>query len=54
MKIICLEEHVATPGIIAAWQDLDPATRDLAIDKSTGNKERRLLDHLDLWIVAMD
>lgn len=55
MKIICLEEHVATPAIIAAWQALDPATRDLAIEASTGNdKERRLLDHFELRIAAMD
>jgi hypothetical protein len=55
MKIICLEEHIATPEIIAAWQTLDPTTRDLAIDKSTGNdKERRLLDTGDMRITAMD
>ena len=55
MKITCLEEHVATPGIIAAWQALVSATRDLAIDLSTGNdKERRLLDRVDLRLAAMD
>ena len=55
MKIVCLEEHVATPGIIAAWQELDVTTRDLAIDESTDNDmERRLLEHLDLRIAAMD
>ena len=55
MKITCLEEHIATPGIIAAWLELEPVTRDLAIDMSTGNdKERRLRDHVDLRIAAMD
>jgi len=55
VKITCLEEHVAMPGIIAAWQALDRATRDLAIDLSTGNdKERRLLDRVDLRLAAMD
>ena len=55
MKIVCLEEHIATPEVIAAWHALDPATRDLAIDKSTYNdKERRLLDTGDLRIAAMD
>jgi predicted TIM-barrel fold metal-dependent hydrolase len=54
-KIVCLEEHIATPAIIAAWQALDPATRDLAIDLSTGNdKERRLLDTGELRIASMD
>lgn len=55
MKIVALEEHFATPEIIAAWKTLDPATRDLAIDKSTGNeRERRLRDFSDLRISAMD
>lgn len=55
MRIVCLEEHVVTPGILAAWQGLDPATRDLAIDMSTGNdKERRLLDVGDGRLSAMD
>jgi len=55
MKIICLEEHFATPAIIAAWQALDPATRDLAIDKSTHNdKEKRLRDLAYLRLAAMD
>ena len=55
MKIICLEEHFATPEIIAAWQDLDPATRDFAIDKSSGkDTQRRLRDLADLRIAAMD
>lgn len=55
MKIIALEEHFATSEIIAAWQALDPVTRDLAIDKSAGNdKERRLRDFADLRIAAMD
>ena len=55
MKIVCLEEHVATPDIIAAWQPLDPTTRDLAIDKSRdGDKERRLLDVGPLRLAAMD
>ena len=55
MKIVCLEEHVATPDIIAAWQALDPTTRDLAIDKSReADKERRLLDVGSLRLAAMD
>ena len=55
MKIICLEEHIATPGIVDAWQGLDPATRDFGIGLSTGNdKERRLLDLTNLRIAAMD
>ena len=50
-----LEEHVATPAIIAAWLGQDPATRDLAIGLSTGNdKERLLLDLTDLRLAAMD
>ncbi len=55
MKIIALEEHFATPQVIAAWQALDPATRDLAIKQSTGNdKERRLCDFAELRIATMD
>ena len=55
MKLVCLEEHVATPAIIAAWEELDPATRDLAIDKSVGtDKERGLRDLGDQRIAAMD
>ena len=42
MKIICLEEHLATTAIIAAWQELDPATRDISIAPSRGDTERRL------------
>jgi hypothetical protein len=54
MKIVCLEEHIATPAIIAAWHALDPAMRDLANGLSTGNdKERRLFDTGKLRIATL-
>lgn len=55
MGIISLEEHFATPGIIDAWRKLEPAIRDLAIDKSTGNDaERRLRECGELRLQAMN
>lgn len=55
MKVIALEEHFATPEVIAAWLARDPEDQDLAVPRSTGNdKERLLLDLADARIAAMD
>ncbi len=55
MKIIGLEEHFATPEIIAAWQALTPEFQDIAVKPSTtGDIQRRLLDLADERISCMD
>lgn len=55
MRIVCLEEHLATPAIMAAWREVDPRTRDFAIDLSTSNdKERRSSNVGDLRTCAVD
>lgn len=55
MRIIAIEEHIATAGVIAAWQRLDPVSRDFAVDKSTNaDMLARLLDIEDGRIAAMD
>jgi uncharacterized protein len=55
MKTVGLEEHFATAEVIAAWQSVDPALRDLAVEMSTGNdKQHLLLDLADQRIARMD
>ena len=55
MKIIALEEHFATPEIMAAWQMLSPKLQDIAVKQSTGGEvKRRLLDLADERIRSMD
>jgi uncharacterized protein len=55
MKIIALEEHFVTAEVIAAWQTVDPALRDIAVELSSSNdKERLLLDLADQRITRMD
>ncbi len=55
MKIIALEEHFATPEIMAAWKVLTPELQDLAVKQSTmGDIERRLFDFADERIRFMD
>ncbi|RZK38542.1 MAG: amidohydrolase [Hymenobacter sp.] len=45
MKIIAIEEHFATPEIMAAWTALPAGKQDVAIGKSQGGAiERRLYD----------
>lgn len=54
MKIIALEEHFATPGIMAAWTALAPELQDISIGKSQGGAiERRLYDLADERIQLM-
>ena len=55
MKIVALEEHFATPEVMAAWRALGPESRDLAMKHSTaGEVERRLLDLGADRVRAMD
>ncbi len=55
MTIVGLEEHLATPAIVAAWRALDPASRDLSIDMALDNQwGRALLAVGGTRIAAMD
>ena len=55
MKIVALEEHFATPEIMAAWRALRPEAQDLAVKQSTtGDVERCLLDLAAGRLAAMD
>ncbi len=55
MKIVSLEEHFATPEIMAAWKALPPEQQDIAVKQSAiGDIERRLLDVADERIRSMD
>ena len=54
MKLIGLEEHFATPEVVAAWLGLDPSRQDLAVPRSTGNdKEKMLLDLAEARIAVI-
>ena len=52
MKIVALEEHFATPEIMAAWRALSPERQDLAL-RAPGFEERlfdlgdRRIEHMD-------
>lgn len=55
MKIVALEEHYATPEVMAAWQALPSDRRDLAVGLSgTPDIAPRLYDLADRRIAAMD
>ena len=55
MKIIALEEHFATPEIMAAWQALSPGLQDISLKQSTGGEAgHRLLDLADERLRSMD
>lgn len=55
MKLVALEEHFATPGIMAAWQALPPERRDLAVGLSSSPEiAPRLYDLADGRVAAMD
>lgn len=55
MKIIALEEHFATPEIMAAWQALSPELQDISSKQSTGGEVgRRLFDLADERLRCMD
>ena len=55
MKIIALEEHFATPEIMAAWQALSPELQDISVKQSaTGDIGRRLFGLADERIRCMD
>jgi uncharacterized protein len=55
MRIIALEEHFATPAVIAAWLDDPAGERDLAVEMSTGaTTQRMLVDLADERIAYMD
>ena len=55
MKIIALEEHLATPEIIEAWKKADARWRDLALENSTeGDGAKRLLELGSDRLAAMD
>jgi predicted TIM-barrel fold metal-dependent hydrolase len=53
MKLIGLEEHFATPDLMAAWRAQDPVRQDLAVGDSIA-KGSYLLDLADRRIAAMD
>jgi uncharacterized protein len=53
--MIALEEHIATPEILAAWRELPPARQDLALAHSSeGDSGRRLQELGEERIAAMD
>ena len=55
MKIIGLEEHFATPDVLAAWEALEPRWQDVAFQHSDGGEiGARLTDFADRRIAAMD
>lgn len=55
MKIIALEEHLVTPEIMAAWQNLAPDAQDAAFNLSVQRDiARRLCDLADERIELMD
>ena len=55
MKVIALEEHFATPAIMAAWRALPPEARDIAANKEAGTPiEAALVDFDEKRIAAMD
>lgn len=43
MRLIGVEEHLLTPGVLAAWQSLDPRWQDLALAPSAGGDTGRRL-----------
>jgi uncharacterized protein len=54
-RTVGLEEHFATPDVLAAWQELDPRWQDLSLRASTeGPSARRLLDLGEQRMAAMD
>jgi uncharacterized protein len=55
MKLVGLEEHFATPELIAAWQALEPQWRDVGIAGSADDELGQRLVDLDAErIAAMD
>jgi predicted TIM-barrel fold metal-dependent hydrolase len=55
LKIVGLEEHFVTPGLLDAWMELPPDRRDLAFGPATeGDTGRRLLELGPARIAAMD
>ena len=53
MKLVGLEEHFATPEVVAAWLRPDPSRQDLTVPRYTGNdKEKMLLDLAEARIAA--
>lgn len=55
MKIVSLEEHFATPEIMAAWKELTPDLQDIAVKQSSiGDIKRRLFDFTGKRIRLMD
>ena len=55
MKLVGLEEHFATPELIAAWQALEPQWRDVGIAGSADDElGQRLIDLDAERIAAMD
>ncbi len=54
-KIVALEEHLLTPGVVHAWAGLDARHRDDAVPYYyRGEIEERLLDLTDLRLQRMD
>lgn len=55
MKIIALEEHFATPDILAAWQELNGELQDLALKPASSESgQRKLLDFAEERLNCMD
>ncbi|MGC5245847.1 amidohydrolase family protein [Gordonia sp. DT219] len=46
-RVIALEEHMVTPEVVAAWRNLPPRLRDLALTPSTQGESGRLLSEID-------
>ena len=53
-RVIALEEHIATPEVMAAWGALEGDDRDDMADMTGGDVERRLLTTGDERIADMD
>ena len=55
MRIVGLEEHFVTAGVLNAWQSVDPQWQDLALKPSSeGDSGRRLPDFGAGRLAAMD
>lgn len=55
MRIIALEEHIATPDVVEAWRRLDPRWQDVGFSHSTqGEVGRRLIELGPDRLAAMD
>jgi len=47
MRLIALEEHMATPEVVEGWRRLDPEWRDLGFERSMAGYVGAALQALD-------